>query len=59
LIFYALGSCAHSRAPDFTEESVFNPTGFKGYACEDWESFQNGTCDDNEIACMGHHTLPT
>jgi len=39
------------------EESVFNPTGFSGHICEDWETFQTGACDGNEVAYMGHHTL--
>ncbi|KFV71225.1 Pancreatic lipase-related protein 2, partial [Dryobates pubescens] len=52
------GGCHHSRSHEFYFESILYPTGYLGYACETYDSFQSGDCfpcPQEGCPMMGHY----
>jgi len=52
-IFDLMVACSHLRGSEYFTESINNPTGFTGVACESYEMFQEGGCSGNTMAVMG------
>ncbi|XP_009666972.2 pancreatic lipase-related protein 2-like [Struthio camelus] len=50
--------CHHSRSHEFYFESILYPTGFIGYPCETYKSFESGDCfpcSQEGCPMMGHY----
>ncbi|KAM8806086.1 pancreatic lipase-related protein 2-like [Eudromia elegans] len=53
-----IGGCHHSRSHEFYFESILYPTGFVGYPCETYKSFESGDCfpcPQEGCPMMGHY----
>uniref|UniRef100_A0A8C4JT16 Triacylglycerol lipase n=1 Tax=Dromaius novaehollandiae TaxID=8790 RepID=A0A8C4JT16_DRONO len=53
-----IGGCHHSRSHEFYFESILYPTGFIGYPCETYKSFESGDCfpcPQEGCPMMGHY----
>ncbi|PSN31810.1 hypothetical protein C0J52_22637 [Blattella germanica] len=50
------GSCSHSRSHVYFEESITSGTGFYGYKCSSWNTYEDGGCRSNSVALMGEYT---
>ncbi|GAB0192002.1 pancreatic lipase-related protein 2 [Grus japonensis] len=53
-----IGGCHHSRSHEFYFESILYPTGYLGYPCETYKSFESGDCfpcSQEECPMMGHY----
>ncbi|KAM6067740.1 pancreatic lipase-related protein 2-like isoform 2-T2 [Chlamydotis macqueenii] len=53
-----VGGCHHSRSHEFYFESILYPTGYLGYPCETYKSFESGDCFPCSLeGCpmMGHY----
>jgi len=48
----AFGTCSHSRAYEYLQESIANERGFRACKCFDWNHFL-GACDCSETDFMG------
>uniref|UniRef100_A0A663MV68 Triacylglycerol lipase n=1 Tax=Athene cunicularia TaxID=194338 RepID=A0A663MV68_ATHCN len=53
-----IGGCHHSRSHEFYFESILYPTGYLGYPCETYKSFESVNCfpcPQEGCPMMGHH----
>ncbi|CAH2244753.1 jg5590 [Pararge aegeria aegeria] len=55
-----LHACSHGRSHDYFEESIgyTSEGGFIAYACESWENFEKGECENNQTTSMGYPADP-
>ena len=52
-------NCNHGRAFQFLLESVSATScQFEARSCANWEQFQRGACDQNEVEIMGYDATP-
>ncbi|XP_057366814.1 inactive pancreatic lipase-related protein 1-like [Daphnia carinata] len=47
------GCCNHCRVVDLYAESINTQLGFNAFACDSWENYQSGYCNQNAQAQMG------
>ncbi|OXA37510.1 Inactive pancreatic lipase-related protein 1 [Folsomia candida] len=48
--------CSHARSPAYYIESLSSNGGFWGRKCDNFQDYEGGLCDSNEIQVMGEYT---
>ncbi|KAK7590573.1 hypothetical protein V9T40_002186 [Parthenolecanium corni] len=49
-------SCSHGRSYEFYKDSILHPHTFKAWQCENWQAFENKSCENNQVIYMGDET---